>query len=274
MYWAHVGNPLHADFGWMYQGRYNGIPYNYVGDFTPRRTVTYNPAYNYANESDELPAEGLPIPDDVRIEGDPRPWPDQNSDHHMILVDTDRQELHELSVYDPDAMLIKQYSRWDLTSNALRPDGWTSADAAGLPVYPFLVKYDEAASGEIKHCLRFQLDNIWSHQWPGRHDAYSGGEAGPYYGMRVRMRADVDITKYPGTDTPTSPINRAILQCMKTYGMMLSDAGGNWFFSGAPDPRWDVDDLHLLVYYSPAECFEVVDTSSWMVDPDSAQARP
>jgi hypothetical protein len=272
MYWAHSGQTLHMDFGTVYAGSPNGIPYNIVGNATPRRVVTYDPAYNYANESDPMPPEGLPIPADVKIEGAGV----VGADHHMILHDVDRRELHELSIADPtdSDFMIKQYSHWDLTSNALRPDEWTSADAAGLPVYPLLVTYDEAASGEIKHALRFTLEHIWAYQWPARHMGYSGSDAGPFYGMRVRLRSDVDITTYPGTDSPTSPINRAILQCMQTYGMFLADAGENWFVSGAPDPRWDDGDLHLLGYFNPGDCFEIVDTSSWMVDIDSAEARP
>ena len=271
--WMHAGHPLHMDFGTVYNGHYNGIPINRVGNATPRRVVTYHRP-NYSDESDPMPPEGLPIPDGVKIEGDPQPWA-AGADHHMILWDTDNNRLHELySVRNPSpgVWTTGQYSTWDLNSNALRPLGWTSADVAGLPIMPGLVRYDEAASGEINHALRFTLDLAWGQAWPARHPGTSGDPRFPAMGQRVRLKADVDITKYYGTETPTSPINRTLLQAMKTYGLILADHAGDWFIQGEPDPRWNDDELHLLVYFPPT-LFEVVDNESLMIDPDSGESR-
>ena len=165
----------------------------------------------------------------------------------------------------------KQYSRWDYTSNALRRDGWTSADAAGLPVAPGLVRYDEvlvavASGGVVPHAFRFTLDLTWKpHLWPARHDAPSGGPLNPPMGMRVRLKAAYDISGY-------SPMNQAILRTLKTYGMILADNGGDWFLNGVPDSRWNPDDLALLRQIVPDDAFEVVDVSGYIVSPDSGQA--
>ncbi len=151
---------------------------------------------------------------------------------------------------------------------ALRPDGWTSADAAGLPIFPGLVRYDEVAAGEIKHAIRFTVQQTRrAYVWPARHYASSlTGSQYPPMGQRFRLKADFDISGF-------SPETQVILQAMKTYGLILADNGSDWFISGVPDERWDNDILRELrqVYGS---AFEAVDVSSLMLDPDSGQVRP
>ena len=157
---------------------------------------------------------------------------------------------------------------FDLNSHALRPDTWTSADAAGLPILPGLARYDEVATGEIRHALRFTVQQTrQAHVWPARHDASSlTGSQYPPMGQRFRLKADFDISGF-------SPQTRVILQALKTYGMILADNGSDWFISGAPDEGWDNDALHELHQVTGSN-FEAVDTSSLMIDPDSGQAQP
>ena len=264
---GHAGHPLHADFGYLYNGHLNGIPYNVVGNATPKVQVAFNPAGNYAADSDPLPAGGLPIPTDAVAEGDPIPV-DLAGDRHLLLMDVDNKVLHELfsTVRQLDgSWLCSQYSRWDLTRNALRPDGLSSADAAGLPILPGLVRWDEIQAGEIKHALRFALDLTWKpHLWPARHVALSGSSLNPPMGMRVRLKANFNISGYSAT-------NQIILKALKKYGMFLADNGGDWYISGAPNANFDDNDLHLLTQITPHDAFEVVDTSAWIVDPNSGQ---
>lgn len=267
---GHSKHPVHPDFGYTYRGHTNGIPYNVVGSATPRVKVAFDPVRSYAAESDPLPPSGLPIPRDAVAEGDPPPI-DMNGDRHLILVDVDEKVLHELfaAARQPDGSWVcRQYSRWDLTSNALRKDGITSADAAGLPIFPGLVRWDEIERGEIRHALRFTLDLTWKpHLWPARHDAPSGGPKNPPMGMRVRLKAGFDLGRYSRT-------NQVILRALKKYGMFLADNGGDWFISGAPSARFDDNDLNQLKRIVPADAFEVVDTSGWMEDKNSGRAVP
>ena len=187
---GHSRHPVHPDFGYMYRGHTKGIPYNRHRRHHLEGEGHIQSAGNYSKESDSLPPEGLPIPKDALIEGDPPPQ-DKNGDRHLILVDVDAKVLHELfAVWRPPdgPWLCSQYSRWDLTSNLLRRDEFTSADAAGLPIFPGLVRWDEIELGEITHALRFTLDLTWKpHLWPARHSAPSGGPKNPPMGMRVRL---------------------------------------------------------------------------------------
>jgi hypothetical protein len=159
-------------------------------------------------------------------------------------------------------------AEYDLTSNELRPDGWTSADAAGLPIFPGLVTYDEVASGHIDHAIRFTADETRNtYVWPARHFASSlTGSQYPPMGQRFRLRAHYDISEYPAE-------LQVILTAMKEYGLILADNGSSWFISGAPDPRWDNDMLHAWDDI-PGSAFEAVDVSSLMVDPDSGRVAP
>lgn len=216
----------------------------------------------YGSESDSGP---YPIPSDAAIEG----GPDSNGDRHVLVVDTENCTLYELGRAFPqsDGSWDAQVGVvFDLTSNALRPDTWTSADAAGLPMYPLLVRYDEVASGRITHAIRFTAPSTQkAHVWPARHDASSlTGLNYPPMGQRFRLKADFDISGY-------SPEVQVILQGLKEYGMVLADNGASWFLSGEPDARWDNDDLHQLGDI-PGSAFEAVDVSSLMVDPDSGAA--
>jgi len=154
-----------------------------------------------------------------------------------------------------------------LTSNQLREVSFTSADSAGLPIYPGLVRYDEVASGAITHALRFTAPSTQrAYLWPARHFASSSTDPNlPPMGLRVRLKAAVNISTYP-------PEIRVILQALKDYGMFLADNGSPWYISGAPDERWDNDMLHLMDVLQGSD-FEAVDESSLMIDPNSGQSR-
>jgi len=242
-----IGASLHPDFGTEWEGAPIGIPYTLVSSSQPKVPIEFY----YPDESDEGP---YPISAEAPVEG----GPDATGDRHIIMLDVDNQKLYE--VYD--AHYDEAHSRWeagsgaiwDLTSNALRPDGWTSADAAGLPILPGLVRYDEVAGGAIRHALRFTAERTArAHIYPARHDAGAGDASLPPMGLRVRLKASVDISKY-------GKQSRVVLQALKTYGMILADNGSNWYISGASDRRYNDDDLHGLGKIKGSD-FEVVDTS-------------
>lgn len=263
------GDGLHPDFGTVYRGAPNGIPYNLVRGDYPRRPVMFRDA-NYARESDAGP---YPLGTDLSIEGGFWDRARNNSDRHVIVVDVDNRRLYELFSVDaptPDGRWVATAGAiWDLRSNALRPDGWTSADAAGLPILPGLVRYDEVANGQINHALRVTLFRTQAklHWWPARHWASDfAGDPWMPMGARLRLKADFDISKFSST-------NQVILKALKRYGMFVADNGGNWFISGAPDPRWNDDDLHHLKSV-PGSAFEVVDSARLLLDPKSGQSRP
>lgn len=288
-----MGHSLHPDFGTTLgppgpTQTYNGMPINIVGNSTPRQVIKFHPPpfVNYSDESDPLPADGFPVPTDVRFEGDTvdgGAW-NNDADHHLLLWDQDRNELHEfysIKKWPDGSLTTGSYSYWDLTSNAMRPNGWTSSDVAGLPVTPLLVRYAECEAGLIPHAIRFCLDLSRGQIWPARHPGTSGGSQHPPMGARVRLRADIELgERYPQAPGPNpplwdakiSPINRAIIQCFKDYGMILADHAGDWFFEGEPDARWNNDDLHLLGLIR-AEWFEFVDSDAHKVHEDSMEAR-
>lgn len=237
---------LHPDFGTFWSGGPIGIPYVVVGGDQPRVPVSFY----YGDESDPGP---YPIPPDAPIEG----GASSDGDRHVLVVDTDDWKLYELY----DARPVDGGARWtagsgaifDLASNALRPDGWTSADAAGLPIFPGLVRYDEVVERRvIEHALRFtcpQTRRAYVH--PARHWSSSRTDPDlPPMGMRVRLRADFDIEDYPASV-------QVILRALKTYGMLLADNGSGWFVSGTHDPRWDDDEIGALKSV-PSSAFEVV----------------
>lgn len=241
-----AGAALHPDFGTVYDGAPNGIPYVLVGANQLRTPVTFD----YVDESDPGP---YPIPQNAPIEGGEA----SHGDRHVIVVDTSAWTLYELFAAYPD----DGGARWqagsgavfDLSSNALRPAGWTSADAAGLPIFPGLVRYDEAVElGRIAHALRFTCPMTrQAYVPPARHWASSRTDANlPPMGMRVRLKASVDISAF-------SPEVRVILTALKTYGMLLADNGSAFYLSGAPDPRWSDDNLHALSTLHGSD-FEVV----------------
>lgn len=257
-----ASSTLHADFGsgvWPPGSNSPiGIPYVEVPSDQPDVAIVYT---DYGSESDPGP---WPVPPNAPVEG----GPDADGDRHVIVLDRQDCILYELfyAFPNPDGSWdASSGAEYDLTSNSLRPDGWTSADAAGLPIFPGLVTYDEMASGEITHAIRFtapQTRNV--HVWPARHHASNlTGSQYPPMGQRFRLKADYDISGYPADI-------QVILTGMKEYGLILADNGSSWFISGAPDERWDNDMLHEWDDI-PGSAFEAVDVSSLMVDPGSGR---
>jgi len=231
---------LHMDFG-SYAGY--GIPYQVVTSATPGVPV----AFDYDDESDHVP---YPIPASPLIEG--------GSDAHMLIVDRDTCRLYELFAARLVAGTWQAGSgaTWDMTSNALRPETWTSADAAGLPILPGLVRYDEVAAGAIQHALRFTTNHTrTSYIYPARHEAGESDSASlPPMGLRVRLKAGYDTSRF-------SPAARAIADALMHYGMILADNGSPWYVSGASDPRFDDDVMHELDVITGRD-LEVVDTTT------------
>ncbi len=239
---ANIGlsDPLHPDFGT--EPTY-GIPYVVVDSTQAPVPVTFG----YADESDPGP---YPIPNDAPIEGGSR----STGDRHVLVIDRDNKVLYEL--YNAK----RGSSKWtagsgaifDLTSNALRPAGWTSADAAGLPIFPGLVRRDEVAAGEIRHAIRMTVRRTRrAYLSPARHWASDETvDSLPPMGMRVRLKASFDTSGYP-------PQAQVILAAFKKYGMIVADNGSDWFFSGTSDPTWDDDQLNTLKQLRGSD-FEVV----------------
>jgi hypothetical protein len=233
---------LHPDFGaGLWDGGPIGIPYDVVTKKTPRARVRFE----YADESDRGP---YPIPRTVHIEG--------GSDRHALLIDRSACKLYELFALrkTSSGWTAGSGAIWSLRSNKLRPAGWTSADAAGLPIFAGLARSDEVARGVIRHALRFTASRTRrAYVYPARHYASSSDEPSlPPMGLRVRLKASVDISTFPRQA-------RVVLQALKTYGMILADNGSNWYISGAPSPTWNNDDLHSLGRITGA-MFDVVRT--------------
>jgi hypothetical protein len=249
---------LHPDFGTVWAGAPNGIPYTTVLGTQPFVTVTFG----YDDESDPGP---YPIPPDAPIEG----GPNSSGDRHVLVVENTNCKLYEMYSAYPEAdgsWTAGSGAIFDLRSNILRPDTWTSADAAGLPILPGLVRYDEVASGVITHALRFTAQRTQrKYIWPARHYASSITDPNvPPMGQRFRLKASFDISSYPAQV-------QVILTAFKTYGIILADNGSNWFINGAPDPRWDDDMLSQLSSVKGSN-FEAVDESGLMRDPNSGVA--
>jgi hypothetical protein len=243
-----LDSPVHADFGsGLWDGGPIGIPFDVVSRKTPRSRVSFD----YADESDRV---RYPVPPHVHIEGGAH----STGDRHAILVDKSSCRLYEL--YD-----LNHTSRgwtagsgavWSLRSNHLRPAGRTSADAAGLPIFPGLARWDEVARGTIDHALRFTAPRTRrAYVYPARHYASSSNDPSlPPMGLRVRLKASVNIASFPKQ-------SRVVLRALQRYGMILADNGSPWYVSGAPNKHWNNDDLHSLGRLTGAD-FEVVDTSS------------
>jgi hypothetical protein len=238
---------LHPDFGTVYNGAPNGIPYVVVAGSQLPVPMNFTA---YGDESDSGP---YPVPADAPIEG----GPDATGDRHVLVIDRDKWKLYELGYSFP----INNGASWnancgavfDLKSNAVRPAGWTSADAAGLPIFPGLARYDEVfEQGEITHALRFTVQHSRrAYVAPARHFASSNTSVNlPPMGMRVRLKAAFDISGF-------SPRMQVILRALKKYGMIVADNGSNWYISGAPDPRWDDNELNTLKAIKGSS-FEVV----------------
>jgi hypothetical protein len=250
---------LHPDFG---SGTWEGFPIGIPFVTAPGTQTTSSVTFEYDDESDPGP---YPIPPNPPIEGDPN----GDGDRHILIVDRDACVLYELYAahLETDGWYAGSGAIFDLNAYALRPAGWTSADAAGLPILPGLVRYDEVASGAILHAIRFTAEETRrAYVWPARHYASDlTGSQYPPMGQRFRLRAGFDISGF-------SPEVQVILQAMKTYGIILADNGSNWYISGAPDERWNNDILHELGQVHGSD-FEAVDVSSLMIDPDSGQAQ-
>jgi hypothetical protein len=249
---------LHADFGsGLYDGRPIGIPFVSVPKTQPGVPVRFT----YADESDPGP---YPIPDDAPIEGGIC----GAGDRHILIVQAETCQLYELfdATPDGDGWSAGSGAIFDLRSHELRPETWTSADAAGLPILPGLVRFEEIAAGAIDHALRFTAESTReAYVWPARHEAGSSVDPNvPPMGQRFRLRWDFDISDFSAT-------NQVILTALQTYGMILADNGGDWFLSGAPDERWDNDDLHELKVGVLGSDFEAVNCTSLMTHPDSGQ---
>ncbi|MFA6475690.1 MAG: hypothetical protein WCV88_05885 [Patescibacteria group bacterium] len=231
---------LHPDFG---ENQTYGIPFTKVDAAQPDVAITFTA---YGDESDPGP---YPIPENAKVES--------GSDHHVLVLDKSTCLLYELynavnnaanAGWSADSGAV-----WDLSSNDLRPESWTSADAAGLPILPGLVRYKEVKQGAIHHAIRFtapDTQNGWIH--PATHQAGSADTSLPPMGLRVRLKADYDITSYTGQA-------KVILKAMKKYGLILSDNGSPWYFTGATNPHWNDDQLNELKNV-PGSAFEAVYT--------------
>ena len=238
---------LHPDFG---ADSTYGIPYEVVGSSQPLVMMTYN---QYGDESDLGP---FPIPTGAMVEGGRSP--NNNGDRHVLIVDTSRQKLYEfwqaVKDSDDDNWSSSNGATFDLAHNYYRPDGWTSADAAGLPIFPGLVRYDEVQAGIINHALRFTVEKS-SQGWifPARHEAGSTSDTTDYppMGLRLRLNANFDLSSFTG-----APL--VILTALKKYGMIVADNGSAWFISGCNDTLWNDDSL-APIKTVPGSAFEVVD---------------
>jgi hypothetical protein len=237
------GDFLHPDFG---ENPDYGIPYVVVPETQPLVAITFTA---YGDESDPGP---YPIPPNAPVEGGPA----AGGDRHVLVVRQGTCDLFELGRAFPSGggWEATVGARFDLNSNALRPAGWTSADAAGLPILAGLVRYEEVAAGEVKHAIRITFDQTRrGYILPATHFASSRTDPLlPPMGMRLRLKATFDTSQLTGQA-------RVIAVAMQRYGVIVADNGSNWFFQGAPNPGWDDDDLNQLKSISGAE-FEVVDT--------------
>jgi hypothetical protein len=238
-----ASDSVHPDFGsGRWEGKPIGIPINVVARDAKRASVRFE----YASESDRGP---YPIPASPKIEG--------GSDRHILMVQRGSCRLFELfaAARSDGSWRAGSGAIWNLRSNKLRPRGWTSADAAGLPILPGLARQDEVARGEIAHALRFTVSRTRrAFVWPARHYASSLTDPDlPAMGQRLRLKRSVDIARFPKQA-------RVVATALQRYGMLLADNGSNWYLSGAPDPKWDNDDLRALKQLQGSD-FEVVDTA-------------
>ncbi len=249
---------VHADFGsGLWAGGPIGIPYTLVPGSQPRVAMSFT----YASESDPGP---YPIPVGAPIEGGPA----ATGDRHVLVVETGSCTLFESFAAYPQpngSWRAGSGAVFSLNSNAFRPAGWTSADAAGLPILPGLVRYDEVATGRIDHALRITVPRTQSASvWPARHQAGSTTDANvPPMGAWVRLKANVDPTRFTGSA-------RVVVETLQRHGGIVADNGSAWYVSGAPDERWNNDNLHQLDVLTGAN-FEFVDTAPLVADPNSGR---
>lgn len=239
--------PVHSDFGsGQYQGSYMGIPYSVVDSSQSPVNIVFNA---YGDESDPGP---MPVPANANIEGYPNPG---SGDRHVLVLDNNNCWLYELygsSANTDGTWNAGSAAVWDLQNYTQRPLTWTSADAAGLPIFPGLIRYDEAASGQIAHAIRFTLQHsAAAFVQPATHwAANSSAQFAAPMGMRLRLKSSFDISSFSAT-------NQVILKALRQYGMIMADNGSSMYISGAPDDRWDNNDLHNLSTLTASD-FEVV----------------
>ena len=239
---------MHADFGsGLWEGGPIGIPITVVRGSQPKVRVSFE----YASESDKGP---YPIPKNVAIEGGRQ----SDGDRHALIVDRDRCKLYELFALYPrpgGGWRAGSGAIWDLRSDRLRPQGWTSADAAGLPILPGLARYEEVARGRIDHALRFTVSRTRrAYVWPARHYASDLTDPSlPPMGLRFRLKKNYPVAGFPRQA-------RIVLRALKEYGMIVADNGSDWYVSGAPHPKWSNEQLHTL-HRVPGSAFEVVNAS-------------
>jgi hypothetical protein len=249
---------IHPDFGDSGTSIPYGIPFIVTNSSHPKLSI----AFQYADESDPGP---YPFGPDTPIEG----GAGSGGDQHAIMLDSSTCTLYELydANYSPQGSTAGSGAIWNLRSDALRPSGWTSADAAGLPILAGLLRQDEVAAGQVRHAIRMTVQTTdRSFIWPARHQAGSVTDASyPPMGARFRLKASVDVTHF-------SRNTQVVLTAMKHYGLIVADNGSDWYFQGAAQPGWDnamLDELKTI----PAGDFEAVDTSSLVIDPNSGAAR-
>jgi hypothetical protein len=248
---SHGGDHLHPDFG---SPRAYGFPYAVVDAGQRKLSIHYTA---YGDESDPGP---FPVPPRAPVEGGNR----SDGDRHVLVVDRSACKLYELyrAFYVAKGVSRNPHwnadsgAEWDLRSAARRPEGWTSADAAGLPIFPGLVRYDEVAAGHLDHAIRVTFDstrNAWVH--PASHCAGDTSDpSAPAMGLRLRLKASYRLGGFSGAA-------KTIAEAMKRYGLIVADNGSNWFFSGTSDRRWDDENLDQLKRI-PGSAFEVVKSAA------------
>ena len=256
-----LGASTHIHPDWGSDPTY-GIPFNVVND---------TPSTNFPDFSNGAPDESDPGPYPIvntskLIEGSDWNANNNDGDRHVLLVDTTNDVLYELYSTTLVGGVTTAYSGaiFPLNSNALRPDTWTSADAAGLPVFPALINYPETAAGPIKNAMRFTGHRSNGYIWPARHLAGTQTAGYPPFGQRFRLKKSFSISGY-------SQKNQRILTALKEYGMFFADLGSDWYITGAPHASWDDDDLNKLKNLQGSD-FEAVDESAYQGSADSAQA--
>jgi hypothetical protein len=251
-----AGSPVHADFG---SGTWDGGPIGIPITTVPAGQAKVSVSFQYASESDHGP---YAVPHNAKIEG----GPSSKGDRHVIVYDAAHCKDYELYAAYPQSngtWKAGSGAIYDLRSNKLRPSGWTSADAAGLPILPGLVTYAELASGHINHAIRVTVpDTQAAFLWPARHQASSSHDASlPPMGLRLRLKASVNTSHLPKQA-------RIVAEAMKKYGVIVADNGSPWYISGAPDSHWNNDQLHALGSLTGSD-FEAVNESGLMVSSGS-----
>lgn len=250
---------LHADFG---SGTWEGAPLGIPITSVPAGSPSMKVSFDYSEESDKGPYH---VPADALVEGGSQ----ATGDRHVIALDKAACKVYELYNARPSrgGWHAGSGAIFDLNSNTLRPAGWTSADAAGLPILPGLARYDEAASGNINHALRITVPRSQqAYLWPARHEASNSTDKSlPPMGLRLRLKANVDISKLP-------PQAKVIAQALKSYGAIVADNGSAWYVSGTQDDRWNNDALHKLAALRGSD-FEAVDVSGLQKTRNSGASR-